>query len=86
MNRDDLSKEQAETLLVTVRPMLNFLYRLVHRMDKVGFTSTDPLYGAACKAYDGVHELHILLHYETASGAGRPPKPKHDLKDETAES
>jgi hypothetical protein len=55
-------------------------------MDKVGFTSTDPLYGAACKAYDGVHELHILLHYETASGAGRPPKPKHDLKDETAES
>jgi hypothetical protein len=60
--------------------MLSFLHRLVHRMDKTGFPSNDALYMAACKAYDGVHELHILLHYETAHGAGKSSKNATDQK------
>jgi hypothetical protein len=34
MDSDDLTKDQAENLLVTIRPMLNFLHRLVNQMDK----------------------------------------------------
>jgi hypothetical protein len=60
MTSDDLTKDQAEKLLVTVRPMLNFLHRLVHRLDTIGFPSDDRIYRAVCKAYDGVHELHVV--------------------------
>jgi hypothetical protein len=49
--------------------MLRFLYRCCRRLEKLGFTYESPVYKAVDKAYDGLHSLHIELHY-IACGTG----------------
>jgi hypothetical protein len=74
MNQDDISKEQAEQLIKTVGPMVNFLYRLERRMEKKQFPVDDSLFVAVRHAYDEVHKLWIKLHYMTSEGVGRTNK------------
>jgi hypothetical protein len=48
MDSDELTKEQAETLLKTVLPMLDFLRRLEGRMTKIGFPVRCTLFAWRC--------------------------------------
>jgi hypothetical protein len=41
------------------------------RMEQLGFTHSDPLYAAVCRAYDAMHELNVEIHYLSCeSGVG----------------
>jgi hypothetical protein len=60
--------------------MLRFLYRCRCRLDTLGFDAHGPIYQAIDKAYCGVHDLHMKLHYESlAHGVG-------NRRDEATES
>jgi|tagenome__1003787_1003787.scaffolds.fasta_scaffold17817887_2 hypothetical protein len=63
MRGDDLTREQAGAVKNKLRPMLGYLGRLKRRMVQRGFLSGDPLLAAVVRAEDGVHALHIQLHY-----------------------
>jgi len=74
MSSDDLTKDQAQKLHESIRPSVNFLYRLERRMEKARFKNDDPFYVAVRKAYDALHALSMKLHYMTCDGVGRPRK------------
>ena len=66
----------AEVVGETVGPMLSFLGRLKQRLRAKGFGPADRLWKAAERDYDGVHELRVLLHYETCERS--VTEPEHD--------
>jgi len=69
---DDLQPEQALKLRETVARQLRFVSRLCRRLDVLGFPPSDPLWRAACRARDGLHELHVAAHYAAVKkGVGR---------------
>ena len=52
--------------------MVGYLYRLLRRMEKVGFKRSDRLIDLATRAYDAVHALSVETHYLSCkSGVGR---------------
>ena len=59
-----LRPAHARIVQAAVTPMLRYLGRLRTRMYEVGFRPTDPLMGVVEKAYDAIHHLNVLLHYE----------------------
>jgi hypothetical protein len=53
--------------------MVGYLYRLLRRMEKVGFKRSDRLFDLAIQAYDAVHALSVETHYLSCKGGvGRP--------------
>src|SRR5258708_8683885 len=77
VNSDDLTPEHAGQLGRGLFRGINFLVRLKTRMEKAGFTQSDPLYQLVCKAYDATHRLSVDLHHRScASGSGRKSKTK----------
>ena len=75
MDSKDLTPAQAAIVNKSIRRLLNYLYRLMSRMEKVGFKPDDPVFVKVKAAYDAVFDLTIDLHYlSCASGVGRSPK------------
>jgi len=72
MDSSKLSNTQARQLRDALYPHCNYLFRLRRRMEQLGFTHSDPLYAAVCKAYNAMHELNVEIHYLSCnSGVGR---------------
>jgi hypothetical protein len=63
MDSRTLGPEQTERLRESLRPHLQYLRRLIARMDQVGFVAGDPLYQRVKAAYNAMHDLHVHLHY-----------------------
>ena len=59
-----LCPAHARIVGAAVTPMLRYLGKLRTRMYEVGFRPTDPLMGVVEKAYDALHHLSVLLHYQ----------------------
>ena len=75
MQRKTLTTAQASKIYDALFPGTNYLYRLKHRMEKVGFERDDPVYVLACKAYDASLILRHEMHAQSVkSGMGRPAK------------
>ncbi len=74
MDASRLTPEQGERLADAVGPMLGYVYRLAHRMQKMGWDPTDPMYAAAWQAYEALHTLHVTARYASCGSgiAGRP--------------
>jgi hypothetical protein len=71
---DRLTKTQAAALNERIGPMMNYLYRCRERLSKRGFLLTSPLYKAVDAAYDALHSLRVMLHYDSIGhGVGEPP-------------
>jgi hypothetical protein len=84
MNADDIDHDHANRLHVALFPGLNFLVRLLHRMEAKGFPPDDPLFKLVSAAYDWSHRLYMDLHYRSCSEAHQPtPKPSGDKGDLT---
>ena len=72
MTSDDLQPEQCQKLGAIVGRQLRFLNRLCARMDRLGFTPSDPLWQAAQQARDAVQGLNVAAHYAGCRhGVGR---------------
>jgi hypothetical protein len=72
MERHDLTKSQAQAIHDAIGPTLGYLFRLRQRMDKRGFSPSDPLYQLVVNAYDALHPLTVELHYLSCKeGVGR---------------
>ncbi len=80
VNSSNITREQAAAMGRVIGRHLHYLNKLVKRLDRVGFSPTDPLYLAAHRAFDGVHGLSVNLHYlscppgtagDCTRGAGR---------------
>lgn len=52
-----LTKQQAAKVRASIDPAVHYLYRLVRRMEEVGFAPDDPLYVAAREAWQAVVRL-----------------------------
>ena len=67
---------QTKRVAAALRPALGYLHRLQRRMEQRGFPPQDPLYQLVARAYEGMHHLHIELHYHSYDGVsvgrGRP--------------
>lgn len=63
MDSTKLRPEQGERLVRAVGPMLGYVGKLAHRMQRMGWRASDPMYVAAWRAYDALHALHIHCHY-----------------------
>jgi hypothetical protein len=67
VNSDNLTRDQAEAMLGTVRRQLRYLGKLRDRMNALSFPPNDPLYLAATGAFNAVHALSVELHYLTCA-------------------
>jgi N-methylhydantoinase A/oxoprolinase/acetone carboxylase beta subunit len=76
MDRTSLSREQAATLLASIRPMLRYLNRLQERMQKRGFPPHDTLYRLVLEARDRIRHLSVDLHYLSCDGGVGEPRRK----------
>jgi hypothetical protein len=79
MTGDDLTREQIEPIKAVVGRQPRYLMLLTTRMDRVGWSPTDPVYRAAFEAHHAVHALNVQLHYASlppgaASKSQPPPK------------
>lgn len=65
MDSQHVQRWQAEQLLESLRPALQYLHRLKGRMEKVGFVPGDPLYDRVVKAHQEMQALFTEVHYLT---------------------
>ena len=74
MDASKLTPEQGRRLAETVGPMLGYVHRLAHWMQRVGWKPDDPLYVAAWDAHEALHALHVHARYASCKPgtAGRP--------------
>jgi hypothetical protein len=63
MDASNLTEEQGRRLAASLAPMVGYLHRLAHRMQRLGWKADDPMYQAAWEAYHAVHALHVHAHY-----------------------
>jgi hypothetical protein len=72
MDSRDLTPTQAARLCEIVASQLRFAGKLCARMERLGFTPSDPLYRAAAKARNALQELHVTAHYcRCTTGVGK---------------
>jgi len=71
MDSNSLTKAQAAKINHSIRPSLNYLFRLRRRMEETGFPPRDSLMQRVYAAYDAVHALSVTVHYLSCDGAGR---------------
>ncbi len=57
MRSSDLTREQSEKLAAQIGPMLNYVNRLIKRMDKLGWEPHDPLYYLSLRAQGDLQGL-----------------------------
>jgi hypothetical protein len=85
MNGDDLDRDQAGKLQTVLFPGLNFLVRLMKRMQSTGFPPSDPLFKLVSSAYEWAYRLSMDLHYRSCGrsyqAAASPTGHKADLTD-----
>jgi len=68
-----ISQKQARQLSEMVAARQVWLSRIVERLEKLGYTTCDPLLGAAIRARDSVAALRMSAYYDSIpKGAGRP--------------
>ena len=63
MDSNDLTTDQAEKMHKAIFPLVNYLGRMVKRMERAGFPPNDSLFNSARRAYDDVRSLTVELHY-----------------------
>ena len=63
MNANDLRPEQARAVIDGTTPTLDYLTRLVARMDAQGWRPDCPAYVAALRTRDGLRELRAGLEH-----------------------
>jgi hypothetical protein len=63
MDASKLTPEQGKRLCDAVTPMLGYLHRLAHAMERMGWDASDPMYRAAWDAYNSLHALRVHCHY-----------------------
>ena len=80
MTSNDLTREQVEALLASVRRQLRYLGKLRDRMNQRGFPPNDPLFVATTGAFNAVHALRVELHYLTCP-AGTAGRAKFEVKE-----
>jgi hypothetical protein len=80
VDSSNLAPEQAARIVAAVRPALGYCCRLAHRMQRVGWEASDPMYVEAWRAFEALHALHVHAHYAscTPGTAGRPSEPMPD--------
>ena len=61
MDANDLRPEQARAVIDGTAPTLDYLAKLVARMDALAWKPSDPAYVAAVRARDGLRELRQAL-------------------------
>jgi hypothetical protein len=61
----DLSRDQAEVLLASFRPMLDFCNRALERMDDIDVPSSDDFYQQVAGLRTSLQDLTMHLHYKT---------------------
>jgi hypothetical protein len=71
----NLTREQAGALIAKIGPMQGYLFRLLRRMETVGFLQADPLYRLVRDAEVELHRMSVELRYRSC-GSGGPPRPK----------
>jgi len=74
VDSSDLSREQLDKLTAQVFRQLRYLNRLCERMNRVGWSSTDPVYREAYRARDAMQGLRMAVHYAGCNGVGRDSK------------
>ena len=72
MHCTDLSPAQAQQILASIAPALDYVGRLVARMEAKQFPADDPLRRAAERAQDGLESLRFQAAFAAAK-----PKRKH---------
>lgn len=77
MDGSKLTPEQAKKIVAAIGPALGYVCRLAHRMQRIGWNASDPMYVEAWRSYNALHALHIHAHYAscTPGTAGRPCEP-----------
>jgi hypothetical protein len=74
MDSEALTPLQAAVINKALFHHLNYLCRLMARMERRGFPLSNPLYQKVAAAYDAAHRLFIELHYlSCTSGIGLSP-------------
>ncbi len=63
MQREDLTREQIETVQAKIVAQLAYLGRLRYRMERAGLPSTDKTFQFVAAAHDAIHRLRIDLRY-----------------------
>jgi hypothetical protein len=72
VNSTDLRPEQVALLKKQIDTQLRYLTRLRDRMTRVGFRGDDRLFVAVLRAYNGLHDVNVELHYlSVPSGVAR---------------
>lgn len=75
MNADNITTDQAAELFKRLFPHVNFVRRLVTRMEKLGFPQNNPLYVKARNADSAMRELYGEAHWRSCKGGmGRVPR------------
>jgi hypothetical protein len=77
MDSRSLTCAQAEKIGKTIGRQLNYLRRLIKRMEHQRFPPKDSLYLEATAAFNAIHKLNVSLHYlscapGTTMDASRP--------------
>ena len=77
MDASNLTPQQGERLAEAVGPMLGYVCKLAHRMQRMGWKPDDPLYVAAWDSYHALHALHVHARYASChpGTAGKPSEP-----------
>jgi hypothetical protein len=69
VDSSNFTPEQGRKLAETVGPMLGYLHRLAHWMQRMAWKPDDPLYVAAWQAHQAMHRLHSTRDTRAASQA-----------------
>ena len=84
MKAENLKPHQRAQLAAIVTRHSQFYFRLVKRMQKLGFVDSDPVYQRAIHASDAVHGLQTFIE-DVGKNAPAPPATTGYLDDpETA--
>ena len=73
MDASKLTPEQAHRLVNSIAPMVGYLYRLAHAMQRMGWDPADPMYVSAWEAYNALHALRVHCHYAGCMPGGGGP-------------
>ncbi len=78
---ETVTPEQARRALAEVGPMLAWLGRARSKLERDGRGPGDPLLRAASRAFFGVQELHVRLHYLSCTSGVAKPRPTREMRD-----
>lgn len=77
---ETVTPDQARRALAEVGPMLAWLGRARSKLERDGRLPGDPLLRAASRAFFGMQELHVRLHYLSCTSGVAKPRPDRDMR------